>query len=127
MDPAQLAHEALKRFLALHARGTNGILIATRDLRDGREPGNDALLEVFAQLGKIDGWAKVSMDRLAGDPLDARATRELRGSLEQTARLHPHFNRRLADALVSRPAVKTSLSSSVKSAPQPAVVAGRTA
>jgi hypothetical protein len=110
MDPAQLAYEALKRFEALHAPGTNGTMVETRDLRD---PGSEPLLEVFDHLGKLDGWAKIAMDRLAGDPQDGRAAQELRRSLEQTARLHPAFTRRLADVLADRPAVKTAISTPV--------------
>ena len=104
MDPAQLANEALKRFEALHAPGTT----VTRT-----ETGSEPLLEVFDHLGKLDGWAKIAMDRLVGDPQDGRAAQELRRSLEQTARLHPQFTRRLADCLADRPTVKTSLTSPV--------------
>jgi hypothetical protein len=103
MDPAQLAHEALKRFEALHAPGTNVQRPETRDTRDTREPSSDPLLEVFDHLGKLDGWAKIAMDRLVGDPQDGRAALELRRSLEQTARLHPQFTRRLADCLAAPP------------------------
>jgi hypothetical protein len=110
MDPAQLANEALKRFEALHAPGTT---VTRTETRDAREPGSEPLLEVFDHLGKLDGWAKIAMDRLVGDPQDGRAAQELRRSLEQTARLHPQFTRRLADCLADRPTVKTSLSSPV--------------
>jgi hypothetical protein len=52
------------------------------------------------------------MTRLTVDPQDTRARQELRRSLEQAARLHPQFTRRLADVLSDRPAVKTSVSNS---------------
>jgi hypothetical protein len=68
------------------------------------------LLDAFEHLATLDGWAKIAMTRLAADPQDVRAHAELRRSLEQAARLHPQFTRRLADVLADRPAVKTSLS-----------------
>jgi hypothetical protein len=120
MDPAQLANEALRRFAALHTgsngSGSTGTLIEARERREAgelREPGNEPLLELFTQLGQLDGWAKIAMDRLVADPQDARAEQELCRCLEHTARLHPHFTRRLADVLADRPAVKTSISSSL--------------
>ena len=109
MDPAQLANEACKRFEALHASSNRSLT----------EPAGEPLLEVFNHLGTLDGWAKLAMARLAGDPQDARAGHELRRILEQTARLHPHFNRRLTDTLAYRPAVKTSLTTSVPAPAQP--------
>lgn len=104
MDPAQLANEALKRFAA----------------RDLREPGNEPLLDLFAQLGQLDGWAKIAIDRLVADPQDARAEQDLGRCLEHTARLHPHFTRRLADVVADRPAVRTSISTTVPQQPLPA-------
>ena len=98
MDPAQLATEACKRFAALH--------VSTAPTAPAAEP----LLDAFKHLATLDGWAKIAMTRLAADPQDARAHTELRRSLEQAARLHPQFTRRLADVLADRPAVKTSLS-----------------
>jgi hypothetical protein len=126
MDPAQLANEACKRFAALHASTlqastvqasarqtavvpTGSSKVAT-DNRDPRDPGAEPLLEAFRYLATLDGWAKIAMRRLAVDPQDSRAHQELHRSLEQAARLHPQFTRRLADVLADRPAVKTSLS-----------------
>jgi hypothetical protein len=106
MDPAQMANEAVRRLAALQTSGT----------LDAREPGCEAVAELFEQLAVLDGWAKIARDRLITDPQDARAAQELRRSCEQTARLHPHFIRRLADALNDRPAVRTSLSVPVQAA-----------
>ena len=119
MDPAQLANEALKRFAALHT-GSTGTLVEAREPRESRElrePGNEALLDLFTQLGQLDGWAKIAMDRLVADPQDARAEQELCRCLEHTARLHPHFTRRLADVLADRPAVRTNISSTLPQQP----------
>jgi hypothetical protein len=110
MDPAQMAHEACRRFEALHSSGSNRTLT---------EPG-EPLLEVFDHLGTLDGWAKIAMARLENDPQDARAGQELRRSMEHTARLHPHFNRKLIDVLADRPAVKTNLTTTVLPPSQPA-------
>jgi hypothetical protein len=109
MDPAQMANEALRRFSALSTTGSNAPG-STRTLVELREAGNEPLLDLFTQLGKLDSWAKIAVDRLLADPQDARAAQELRRSLEHTARLHPQFIRRLADVCLDRPAVKTSLS-----------------
>jgi hypothetical protein len=116
MDPAQLAHEACKRFEALHTSGSNRTVLELRQARESREPGQPAefgeqqsdepLLEVFDDLGKLDGWAKIAMDQMVGHPQDGRAAaaaQELCRSLEQTARLHPYFARRLADVLTDAP------------------------
>jgi hypothetical protein len=131
MDPAQLAHEACKRFEAMHAAAHEAGHAAheaghspgatrtfteppgprlSHETRDSGEDlvdlsgdqGDQPLLEVLDHLGKLDGWAKIAMDRLAGDPADDRAAEELCRSLEQTARLHPYFTRRLADVLAPR-------------------------
>lgn len=114
MDPAQLASEACKRFAALHLATPSSALPgsalpgSTSVLAAGSAA--EPLLEAFKQLATLDGWAKIAMTRLAADPQDARAYQELRRSLEQAARLHPQFTRRLADVLADRPTVKTSLS-----------------
>jgi hypothetical protein len=123
MDPAQLANEALKRFAALHT-GSTGTLIEAREPRENRElrePGNEPLLDLFTQLGQLDGWAKIAMDRLAADPQDSRAEQDLCRCLEHTARLHPHFTRRLADVIADRPAVRTNISSAVPQQPMAGV------
>ena len=99
MDPAQLASEACKRFAALHTSPNTPAASSA-----------ESLLEAFHHLATLDGWAKIAMTRLAADPQDSRAHQELRRSLEQAARLHPQFTRRLADVLADRPAVKTALS-----------------
>lgn len=104
MDPAQMASEACRRYSTMKTSTQSApptVSVA------GAEP----LLEVFGQLSALDGWAKVSLDRLAIDPQDSRAQQELRRSCEQVARLHPQFGRRLADVLAERPAVKTALTS----------------
>jgi hypothetical protein len=117
MDPAQLATEACKRFAALHSSATPSSALHGQGLQGSAVPGSavqgsaaEPLLDAFQHLGTLDGWAKIAMTRLAADPQDARAHTELRRSLEQAARLHPQFTRRLADVLADRPAVKTSLS-----------------
>ena len=117
MDPAQLATEACKRFTALHSSAPHSSATpasASVPNQTAAAPGGAAaepLLDAFNHLGTLDGWAKIAMGRLVADPQDARAHQELRRSLEQAARLHPQFTRRLADILADRPAVKTSLSS----------------
>jgi hypothetical protein len=131
MDPAQLANEAMKRFAALHAGSTGlastGTLIEAkepRETRELREPGNQPLLDLFTQLGELDGWAKIAMDRLLADPHDARAEQELCSCLEHTARLHPHFTRRLVDVLADRPAVRTNISSTLPQQPMAGIRTG---
>jgi hypothetical protein len=112
MDPAQLANEACRRFAALHTSAAPSSALQapapTGPATGG--PAVEALLEAFNHLATLDGWAKIAMTRLAANPQDARAYQELLRSLEQAARLHPQFTRRLADVLADRPAVKTSLS-----------------
>ncbi len=87
MDQAQLANEACKRFAALHSSAAPTTAAP------------ESLLETFKDLAVLDGWAKISMDRLAADPQDGRAQQDLRLSMEHAARLHPQFTRRLADVL----------------------------
>jgi hypothetical protein len=99
MDPAQLSIEAVRRLIAQRSA-----FASTATL-----PGTDAIADVFEELVVLDGWAKIARDRLFVNLEDACAAQELRRSLEQTARLHPHFIRRLADVLANRPAVKTSI------------------
>lgn len=122
MDPAQLASEACKRFAALHSSTAPSSALQGSGLQSSALQGSastapaiggpaaEPLIEAFKHLGTLDGWAKIAMARLAADPQDARAHQELLRSLEQAARLHPQFTRRLADVLADRPAVKTSLS-----------------
>ena len=123
MDPAQLAHEACKRFEALHTSGTThteprttgDVLESTAAPAVGTQRQHDEpLLEVFDHLGKLDGWAKIAMDQMADHPEDggaAAAAAELCRSLEHTARLHPYFARQLAAVLTDRPAVSVGTSS----------------
>ena len=115
MDPAQLANEACKRFAAMHSASPSSAQVSALQGPAPTAPalGGSAaepLLDVFQQLATLDGWAKIAMTRLAADPQDTRAHQELLRSLEQAARLHPQFTRRLADVLADRPAVKTNLS-----------------
>lgn len=115
MDPAQLASEATTRLLALQTARLNSAASPS----DAGDQSNDALLAIFDQLGQLDGWAKIAMDRLAADPQDARAAQDLSRSLEHNARLHPYFIRRLTEVLGERPAVNTS----IKLPQQPSVTA----
>jgi hypothetical protein len=114
MDPAQLANEACKRLTALHSSTASSSALQASSAQTAPigppGPAAEPLLDAFAHLATLDGWAKIAMTRLAADPQDLRAHAELRRSLEQAARLHPQFTRRLADVLADRPAVKTSLS-----------------
>jgi hypothetical protein len=103
MDPAQMSTEAVRRLIAL--RSTSPI---TTNLTPAL-PGGEPLTDLFDELAVLDGWAKISRDRLLADLDDTRAAQELRRSLEQSARLHPAFIRRLVDVLNNRPAVKTSI------------------
>jgi hypothetical protein len=100
MDPAQMANEAVRRLQAVCVSS------GASDVREGSDP----IVDLFEQLAVLDGWAKIARDRVLADSHDARAVAELRRSCEQTARLHPHFIRRLTDALLDRPAVKTAIS-----------------
>lgn len=102
MDPAQMSTEAVRRLIA--QRTTPTTTTTTPAL-----PGGEPLADLFDELVVLDAWAKISRDRLFANLEDARAAQELRRSLEQTARLHPHFIRRLVDVLANRPAVKTSI------------------
>jgi hypothetical protein len=99
MDPTHLADEALRRFTALH----------TSRPGEGTDSAAEALMAAFHHLAKLDAWAKISLDRLIADPLDARAAQELKVSMEQAAGLHPQFTRRLADVLAERAPVAPAI------------------
>jgi hypothetical protein len=120
MDPTQLADEALKRFAALNAPRSQSSGAAGGDQRDCAA---ESLLAAFHHLAKLDGWAKIAMDRLVADPEDARATQELKLSMEQAARLHPQFTRRLADLLADRPPLASGITG--RPLPQQASASGR--
>lgn len=92
MDPTQLVDEALRRFTALQ--------LATRagDVVVAGTPDAQALRGAFQHLAKLDGWAKIALDRLVVDPENARAVAELKTSMEHAVRLHPQFMRTLSAA-----------------------------
>ncbi len=82
MDPTQLVDEALRRFTVMHTAGSRP------------EP---ALVATFQHLAKLDGWAKIAIDRLVADPENARAAADLKLSMNQAVRLHPQFMRTLSE------------------------------
>ena len=97
MDPAQLANEACKRFAALHATPSTAQLSAAQTSVEAQNasvdtrtavpaapaaggPGSEPLLDAFKDLAVLDGWAKISMARLAAD-LRTGAWRRRHGDL----------------------------------------------
>ncbi|GLY17835.1 hypothetical protein LWF15_26535 [Kineosporia rhizophila] len=91
MDPTQLVDEALRRFTVMQAAANSAPATALE------EPATPALVAVFQHLAKLDGWAKIAIDRLVADPENARAAADLKLSMDQAARLHPQFMRTLAE------------------------------
>lgn len=91
MDPTQLVDEALRRFTVIQIAANSGDAAATQ------EPAAQALMAAFQHLAKLDGWAKIAVDRLAADPENARAAADLKLSATQAVRLHPQFMRTLAE------------------------------
>jgi hypothetical protein len=91
MDPTQMVDEALRRFTVMQTAAGSGAAATPQD------PATRALVAVFQHLAKLDGWAKIAIDRLAVDPENARAEADLKLSMEHAARLHPQFMRTLSD------------------------------
>jgi hypothetical protein len=92
MEAAQMATEALQRLLTVLE--TRAITVDA-----AVPPAEPPILEAFQQLQSLDGWAKVTFERLCADPDDSWAMRDLRRSLEQAVGLHPQFASRLDEAL----------------------------
>ncbi|GAA3619158.1 hypothetical protein GCM10022223_39970 [Kineosporia mesophila] len=113
MDPTQLVDEALRRFTARQIAANSG------DSTGAAQPGADALAAVFQHLAKLDGWAKVAIDRLVADPENVRAAADLKLSMDQAARLHPQFMRTLSEVCAGTGAAPAALSPHVR-APGPA-------
>ncbi|GAB3239076.1 hypothetical protein [Kineosporia babensis] len=87
MDPTQLVDEALRRFTVMQAAQVSGAAAIEQP----------ALVATFQHLAKLDGWAKIAIDRLVADPENARAAADLRQSMNQAVRLHPQFMRTLSE------------------------------
>jgi hypothetical protein len=96
MEAAQMATEALQRLLTV---------LETRaiDVDAVRAPAEPPILVAFQQLQQLDGWAKVTFERLCADHDDSWAMGDLHRSLEQAVGLHPQFATRLDAALRSQP------------------------
>ncbi|GAB6901633.1 hypothetical protein [Kineosporia succinea] len=90
MDPKHLVDEALRRFTVMQLAANSG------DAAVVEEPAARELVAAFQHLAKLDGWAKVAIDRLVVDPENARATADLKLSMDHAARLHPQFLRTLS-------------------------------
>ena len=91
MDPKQLADEALRRFAVMQLAANQG------NVAVAEEPASRALVTACQHLAKLDGWAKIALDRLVADPENIRAAADLKLSVEQAARLHPQFMRTLSE------------------------------
>jgi hypothetical protein len=91
MDPTQMVDEALRRFAVMRSAAGSEAAATPQD------PATRALAAVFQHLAKLDGWAKIDIDRLAVDPGNARAAADLKLSMEHAARLHPQFMRTLSE------------------------------
>ena len=105
MDPTQLADEALRRFTVLQTTARSSTTAVAQ------EPAAHALVATFQHLAKLDGWAKIAIDRLVADPENVRAAADLKLSMEQAARLHPQFMRTLSQACATSaaaPAVRSA-------------------
>lgn len=91
MDPTQLVDEALYRFTVTQIAANSGAAAVLE------EPAAGALVAAFQHLAKLDGWAKIAIDRLVADPENARAAADLKLSMEHAVRLHPQFMRTLSE------------------------------
>lgn len=105
MEAAQMATEALQRLLTvIEARTAIDV--------DAALPATEPpIIDAFQQLQTLDGWAKVTYERLCSDCHDAWAMHDLHRSLEQAVGLHPQFATRLDEVLrhgtPERPALPT--------------------
>jgi len=94
MEAAQMATEALQRLLSvLETRAAIDVDAAPRA---AAEP---PILGAFQQLQTLDGWAKVTYERLCADSRDSWAMHDLHRSLEQAVGLHPQFATKLDEVL----------------------------
>lgn len=91
MDPTQMVDEALRRFTVMQLAVNSG------DTAMAEDPAGQALAAAFQHLAKLDGWAKIAIDRLVADPENAWAAADLKLSTEHAARLHPQFMRTLSE------------------------------
>ncbi len=93
MEAAQMATEALQLLLsALEAR-------AAIDVDAALPAAEPPIVQAFRELQSLDGWAKVTYERLCDDSHDAWAMHDLHRSLEQAVGLHPQFAASLDAAL----------------------------
>ncbi len=86
-----MVDEALRRFTVMQSAAGADTAAPPED------PATRALVAVFQHLAKLDGWAKIAIDRLAVDPENARAAADLKLGMEHAARLHPQFMRTLSE------------------------------
>ena len=93
MEAAQMATEALQRLLTvLEAR-------AAIDVDAASPSAEPPIIGAFRQLQTLDGWAKVTYERLCSNCQDSWAMHDLHRSLEQAVGLHPQFATQLDEAL----------------------------
>ena len=90
-----MVDEALRRYAVMQIAPESGAAATPED------PATRALVAVFQHLAKLDGWAKIAIDRLAVDPENARAAADLKLGMEHAARLHPQFMRTLSEVCAS--------------------------
>jgi hypothetical protein len=92
MESAQMATEALQRLLSVLQTRAIGVDAAI-------PPMQAPILGAFQQLQSLDGWAKVTFERLCANNQDSWAMHDLHRSLEQAVGLHPQFASRLDEVL----------------------------
>ncbi|MBT0772118.1 hypothetical protein KIH74_24455 [Kineosporia sp. J2-2] len=98
MDPTRMVDEALRRFTVMQLAVNSG------DATEAEVPATRALVAAFQHVAKLDGWAKIALDRLVAEPGNARAAADLKLSMEHAARLHPQFMRTLSEVCGGVPA-----------------------
>jgi hypothetical protein len=91
MEAAQMATEALQRLLVV-LEAQVAVDVAA-DLPD------QPILRAFQELQGLDGWAKVTFERLCANGDDSWAMHDLHRSLEQAVGLHPRFAMHLRSVL----------------------------
>jgi len=93
-----MVDEALRRFTVMQTAANSGAAAAPEG----------PLVAAFGHLAKLDGWAKIALDRLVVDPGNARAAADLKLSMEHAARLHPQFMRTLSVVCATSTTKRTS-------------------
>jgi hypothetical protein len=108
MDPTQLVDEALRRFAVTQLAANSGSAAVSE------EPAAAGLVAAFQHLAKLDGWAKIAIDRLVADPENTRAAADLKLSMEHAVRLHPQFMRTLSEVCATSGAAATARAPQVR-------------